>query len=130
MASVLSRRLGKRSLLGARVSVPSSLVDGMLVTTSIPTLQAELSRASSHLVSYDDGQCREHSEEGSRAPAFPNPNLNLNPNRLQLHPGQKVCKVAADQQHECHGLASCTLLTYDSGAWGVASEVFTTVAQD
>ncbi|XP_059584332.1 zinc finger protein 395 [Alligator mississippiensis] len=90
MASVLSRRLGKRSLLGARVSVPSSLVDGMLVTTSIPTLQAELSRASSHLVSYDDGQCREHSEEGSRAPAFPNPNLNLNPNRLQLHPGQKV----------------------------------------
>uniref|UniRef100_A0A8D0FSN1 Zinc finger protein 395 n=1 Tax=Strix occidentalis caurina TaxID=311401 RepID=A0A8D0FSN1_STROC len=36
MASVLSRRLGKRSLLGTRVSAPSALADGVLVATQIP----------------------------------------------------------------------------------------------
>ncbi|XP_065443526.1 zinc finger protein 395 isoform X8 [Chrysemys picta bellii] len=96
MASVLSRRLGKRSLLGTRVSTPSSLADRMLGTAQIPTLQAELSRVSSHLASYEGGRCKEQGEESSTMPSFPNLN------RLQLHPGQRVYVTYNGQ--ECAGL--------------------------
>uniref|UniRef100_A0A8C3SBW6 Zinc finger protein 395 n=1 Tax=Chelydra serpentina TaxID=8475 RepID=A0A8C3SBW6_CHESE len=96
MASVLSRRLGKRSLLGARVSTPSSLADRMLGTAQIPTLQAELSRVSSHLASYEGGRCKEQAEESSTMPSFPNLS------RLQLHPGQRVSVTYNGQ--ECAGL--------------------------
>uniref|UniRef100_A0A8C8VGT1 Zinc finger protein 395 n=1 Tax=Pelusios castaneus TaxID=367368 RepID=A0A8C8VGT1_9SAUR len=84
MASVLSRRLGKRSLLGARVSTPSSLADRMLVTAPIPMLQAELNSVSSHLASYEGGRRKEQAEESDAMACFPN----LSP--LQLHPGQRV----------------------------------------
>ncbi|KAM9155365.1 zinc finger protein 395 isoform 1-T1 [Pangshura tecta] len=96
MASVLSRRLGKRSLLGARISTPSSLADRMLGSAQIPTLQAELSRVSSHLASYEGGRCKEQGEENSMRPSFPNLN------RLQLHPGQRVYVTYNGQ--ECAGL--------------------------
>nr|XP_009686569.1 PREDICTED: uncharacterized protein LOC104152765 [Struthio camelus australis] len=83
MASVLSRRLGKRSLLGTRVSAPSSLADGVLVTTQLPGLPADLSRVSSHAAPREDGPCKERAEESSRASRFPSPN------RPQLHAGQQ-----------------------------------------
>ncbi|XP_065443524.1 zinc finger protein 395 isoform X6 [Chrysemys picta bellii] len=101
MASVLSRRLGKRSLLGTRVSTPSSLADRMLGTAQIPTLQAELSRVSSHLASYEGGRCKEQGEESSTMPSFPNLN------RLQLHPGQRM----VDQSRSSEDL---TLLTKET----------------
>uniref|UniRef100_A0A8D0GDQ0 Zinc finger protein 395 n=1 Tax=Sphenodon punctatus TaxID=8508 RepID=A0A8D0GDQ0_SPHPU len=91
MASVLSRRLGKRSLLGARVSAPSALVEGILVTAPIPALRVELGRVPAHLGSYEDGHCKEHMEEEA---SF------LNRNRLQ--PGQKVSIMYNGQ--ECAGL--------------------------
>ncbi|XP_067426032.1 zinc finger protein 395 isoform X2 [Emydura macquarii macquarii] len=96
MASVLSRRLGKRSLLGARVSTPSSLADRMLATAQIPALQAELSSVTSHLASYEGGRCKEQAEESSMMPSFPTLN------HLQLHPGQRV-NVTYNGQ-ECAGL--------------------------
>lgn len=81
MASVLSRRLGKRSLLGARISVPPLLEDGVLVTAQVPPLQAlEHSKGLCRFASFEDGCFKEHLEEvGSRSQ-----------NWLALHPGQKV----------------------------------------
>ncbi|XP_074847556.1 zinc finger protein 395 isoform X2 [Carettochelys insculpta] len=96
MASVLSRRLGKRSLLGARVSTPSSLADRMLGMAQIPTLQVELSRASSHLASYEGDRCKEQAKENSTVPSFPDLP------RLQLQPGQRVYVTYNGQ--ECAGL--------------------------
>ncbi|XP_068792862.1 zinc finger protein 395 isoform X1 [Struthio camelus] len=100
MASVLSRRLGKRSLLGTRVSAPSSLADGVLVTTQLPGLPADLSRVSSHAAPREDGPCKERAEESSRASRFPSPN------RPQLHAGQQVVvtyngqeRAGAAEQH-------------------------------
>ncbi|XP_010149326.1 PREDICTED: zinc finger protein 395 [Eurypyga helias] len=73
MASVLSRRLGKRSLLGTRVSAPSALADGVLVATQIPGLQTDLSRTSAHMVPREDGSHAPSVEESSQAPRFPDP---------------------------------------------------------
>ncbi|XP_026527230.1 zinc finger protein 395 [Notechis scutatus] len=81
MASVLSRRLGKRSLLGARISAPPLLGDGMLMTTQVHPLQLEHTRASSHqnTLSYEEGRFKEHVEaSGSQ-----------NQHWLLLQPGQK-----------------------------------------
>lgn len=61
MASVLSRRLGKRSLLGTRVSAPGALSDGVLAAPQI------------HAVLPDDVPCPQPAEESSRAPRFPSP---------------------------------------------------------
>ncbi|XP_053105332.1 zinc finger protein 395 [Hemicordylus capensis] len=81
MASVLSRRLGKRSLLGARISAPPLLGDGMLVTAQVPPLQpSEHSKGSSHLAALEDGPFKEHVEEAG------SPNQSW----LVLQPGQKV----------------------------------------
>uniref|UniRef100_A0A8D2IQL7 Zinc finger protein 395 n=1 Tax=Varanus komodoensis TaxID=61221 RepID=A0A8D2IQL7_VARKO len=44
MASVLSRRLGKRSLLGARISAPPLLGDGVLMATQVCPPQPEHSK--------------------------------------------------------------------------------------
>lgn len=71
MASVLSRRLGKRSLLGTRVSTPGALAEGVLVTTQIPGLQTDLSQVSAHVVPREDGACVPAVEESSQAPRFP-----------------------------------------------------------
>ncbi|XP_054844506.1 zinc finger protein 395 [Eublepharis macularius] len=80
MASVLSRRLGKRSLLGARISAPPLLGDGVLVATQIPPLQPDLSKMSSPLASYEDNHSKEQAEESA----------NQNQNWQALQPGQKV----------------------------------------
>ncbi|NXX46531.1 ZN395 protein, partial [Tricholaema leucomelas] len=71
MASMLSRRLGKRSLLGTRVSAPDALADGVLVTTHIPGLQTDLGRVSAHTVLQEDGSCVPTVEESNQAPRFP-----------------------------------------------------------
>ncbi|NWV08000.1 ZN395 protein, partial [Ptilonorhynchus violaceus] len=70
MASVLSRRLGKRSLLGTRVSAP----DG------IPELGP----------SHEDGPCAQASEE-NRAPGFPG---------LRQLPGQQVLVSSSGRERE------------------------------
>jgi len=88
MASVLSRRLGKRSLLGTRVSAPGALADGMLVATQIPSLQTDLSRASTHAAPQEDGSCTPSMEESSQALRFPSPGCQ------QLCAGQQVRKEA------------------------------------
>ncbi|XP_058020763.1 zinc finger protein 395 isoform X1 [Ahaetulla prasina] len=82
MASVLSRRLGKRSLLGARISAPPLLGDGMLMTAQVHPLQPEHTRVSSHqsTLSYEDGHFKEHVEASG----------NQNQNWPVLQPGQKV----------------------------------------
>ncbi|CAM9976522.1 unnamed protein product [Bubo scandiacus] len=94
MASVLSRRLGKRSLLGTRVSAPSALADGVLVATQIPGLQTDLGRASAHTVPREDGSCVPSAEESSQAARCPG--------RRQLHAGQQVLVTYNGQ--ECAGL--------------------------
>ncbi|NXT74200.1 ZN395 protein, partial [Zapornia atra] len=84
MASVLSRRLGKRSLLGTRVSAPGALAEGVLVATQIPSLPTDLSRVSAHVMPQEEGSCTPSAEENSQAPRFPSPG------RRQLHAGQQV----------------------------------------
>ncbi|XP_060106369.1 zinc finger protein 395 [Heteronotia binoei] len=80
MASVLSRRLGKRSLLGARISAPPLLGDGVLVTTQVSSLQPELSETSSPLASYEDSHSKDQAEEST----------SQNQHWLALQPGQQV----------------------------------------
>lgn len=81
---MLSRRLGKRSLLGTRVSAP----DGVLVAPQIHALPADLSRPLAHLAPPEDGSCPQAVEESSRAPRFPSPGHH------QLCAGQQVRKEA------------------------------------
>ncbi|XP_010000483.1 PREDICTED: zinc finger protein 395 [Chaetura pelagica] len=96
MASVLSRRLGKRSLLGTRVSAPGALAEGVLVASQIPSLQADLSRVSAHAMPREDGPCVPSVEEGSQAPRIPSPN------HQQLCAGQQVLVTYNGQ--ECTSL--------------------------
>nr|DBA25463.1 TPA: hypothetical protein GDO54_009844 [Pyxicephalus adspersus] len=77
MASILSKRLGKRSLLGARVCTPILCPDGMSVESA-----GDLA-VSAPLGAYDSGCYKECLEEG----ACP---TNLSTNRFKLYPGQKV----------------------------------------
>lgn len=84
MASVLSRRLGKRSLLGTRVSTPGALADGVLVATQIPGLQTDLGRPSTYAVPQEDGSCTLLAEESSQTPRLPSPSCQ------QLCAGQQV----------------------------------------
>lgn len=84
MASVLSRRLGKRSLLGTRVSASGALAEGVLVATQIPSLQTDLGRASAHTALQEDGSCVPSVEESCQAPRFPS--------HQQLRAGQQVRK--------------------------------------
>ncbi|NWQ72252.1 ZN395 protein, partial [Neopipo cinnamomea] len=74
MATVLSRRLGKRSLLGTRVPA-----DGMLAAAQIPGLQPEPGRAPA---GREDGSRALPAEENGRAPGFPG--------LRQLRSGQQV----------------------------------------
>ncbi|XP_009893747.1 PREDICTED: zinc finger protein 395 [Charadrius vociferus] len=94
MASVLSRRLGKRSLLGTRVSAPGALAEGVLVATQIPSLQTDLGRASAHTALQEDGSCVPSVEESCQAPRFPS--------HQQLCAGQQVLVTYNGQ--ECAGL--------------------------
>ncbi|XP_069461789.1 zinc finger protein 395 [Ambystoma mexicanum] len=92
MASMLSKRLGKRSLMGARVCIPSAVGDGTLMSGHYPTLQAVLG-GEPPLVSCEDGYCKECPEEGSRVPEC------QALNRSKLYPGQKVFVIHCG--HEC-----------------------------
>ncbi|XP_053920083.1 zinc finger protein 395 isoform X3 [Cuculus canorus] len=94
MASMLSRRLGKRSLLGTRVSAPGVLADGVLVATQIPSFQPDLGRASVHTVPQEDGSCMPSVEESSQVPRCPS--------HQQLNDGQQVLVTYSGQ--ECSGL--------------------------
>ena len=85
MAAVLSRRLGKRSLLGARISAPTLLGDGVLLTTQAHPLHPELSKGPSLLASCEDRPFKDRADSpGDR-----------NQNGLMLHPGQKVSETLA-----------------------------------
>ncbi|XP_053239787.1 zinc finger protein 395 [Podarcis raffonei] len=80
MASVLSRRLGKRSLLGARISAPPLLGDGVLMMAPLPPLQTEHPKESPRLASCEDGRFKEPvGDSGSQGQNWP-----------LLQPGQKV----------------------------------------
>ncbi|KAE8605519.1 hypothetical protein XENTR_v10015183 [Xenopus tropicalis] len=82
MASMLSKRLGKRSLLGARVCTPTLSADGMLVDGQM-SIQAELS-AGLGAGAFEGGYCKECPEDGSCASG-------ISPiSRFKLYPGQKV----------------------------------------
>ncbi|CAI9563360.1 unnamed protein product [Staurois parvus] len=78
MASILSKRLGKRSLLGARVcTTPMLSADGMTVESA-----GDLA-VSAQLGAYEGGCYKECLEE-AMCPT------NLSTNRFKLYPGQKV----------------------------------------
>ncbi|XP_058143830.1 zinc finger protein 395 [Dasypus novemcinctus] len=81
MASVLSRRLGKRSLLGARVLGPSAS-DG-------PSGTAEPEAAPQPFPVQKDGSSQEQPQEAG-------------PQQVAFQPGQKVCVWHGGQ--ECPGL--------------------------
>ncbi|XP_027527805.1 zinc finger protein 395-like, partial [Neopelma chrysocephalum] len=83
MATALSRRLGKRSLLGTRVPA-----DGM----QIPGLQPELGRAPA---AHEDGSCGLSAEENGQAPGFPG-----FPGLRQLHSGQQILITSNGQECE------------------------------
>ncbi|KAM6323810.1 zinc finger protein 395 [Aegotheles albertisi] len=109
MASVLSRRLGKRSLLGTRVSAPGALADGVLVATQIPGLQPDLGQAPR-----EDGSCAPSVEESSPAPRLPS-----------LGHQQQV--LVTYNGHECTGLVEqqnplsdqVKVLLQDQACWRV-----------
>ncbi|XP_056419779.1 zinc finger protein 395 [Hyla sarda] len=86
MASILSKRLGKRSLLGARVCTPSLSADGMSMEgPGDPS-------GGGHLGAYDGGCLKECLEEGAYASG----------SRFKLYPGQKV--YITHNGKECAGL--------------------------
>ncbi|XP_044146022.1 zinc finger protein 395 isoform X1 [Bufo gargarizans] len=86
MASILSKRLGKRSLLGARVCTPSLVADCMSMEGP-----RDLT-GGAHLGPYDGGCLKECLEES----AFPSGS------RFKLYPGQKV--YVTHNGKECAGL--------------------------
>ncbi|XP_054035732.1 zinc finger protein 395 [Dryobates pubescens] len=94
MASMLSRRLGKRSLLGTRVSAPGALADGVLVATHVPGLQTDLGQAPAHTVLQEDGSCVPTVEESNQVPRLPG--------HRQPCAGQQVLLTYSGQ--ECAGL--------------------------
>ncbi|XP_063771114.1 zinc finger protein 395 isoform X2 [Pseudophryne corroboree] len=78
MASILSKRLGKRSLLGARVGTPSISADGMSVEGPGDPSGA------AHFAAYESGCLRECLEENTCS------STHSPTSRFKLHPGQKV----------------------------------------
>ncbi|XP_067901734.1 zinc finger protein 395-like isoform X2 [Heterodontus francisci] len=97
MASVLSRRLGKRSLLGALVHTPSPSGDGMLIPGVIQAFRLDpRSSTSLYTVSFEDGQFKEYSEDNIIGPGF------KSLSRFKLYPGQKVYLTHSGR--ECAGL--------------------------
>ncbi|XP_044306226.1 zinc finger protein 395 [Varanus komodoensis] len=101
MASVLSRRLGKRSLLGARISAPPLLGDGVLMATQVCPPQPEHSKGALALPAFEDGHFKEHVEDPGK-PSQPWP---------ALPAGQKACAFYNGQESaglgERHELGSC-----------------------
>ncbi|XP_041034983.1 zinc finger protein 395-like isoform X1 [Carcharodon carcharias] len=97
MVSVLSRRLGKRSLLGALVHTPSPSGDGILIPGVIQAFRLDPGRGNSfYTVSFEDGQFKEYSEESIIGAGF------QSLSRFKLYPGQKV--YLTHDGRECEGL--------------------------
>ncbi|XP_036607436.1 zinc finger protein 395 [Trichosurus vulpecula] len=98
MASVLSRRLGKRSLLGARVSVPSASGDGLAAGVQPSGSHAELVGvvAPQPFPVYKDNHYQEHPKEILMALGVPGLQ------QVVFQPGQKVCVWYGGQ--ECTGM--------------------------
>ncbi|XP_060687176.1 zinc finger protein 395-like isoform X1 [Hemiscyllium ocellatum] len=85
MASVLSRRLGKRSLLGATVHTLSPSGSGILIPGVIQAYRLDSGKGnSSYTVSFEDGQFKEYSEDSIIGPGF------QSLSRFKLYPGQRV----------------------------------------
>ncbi|XP_048391486.1 zinc finger protein 395-like [Stegostoma tigrinum] len=85
MASVLSRRLGKRSLLGATVHTPSPSGNGILIPGVIQAYRLDSGKGnSSYTVSFEDGRFKEYREDSIIGPGF------QSLSRFKLYPGQKV----------------------------------------
>ncbi|XP_042189241.1 zinc finger protein 395 isoform X2 [Callorhinchus milii] len=71
MASALSRRLGKRSLLGALVHTPNPAGDGMLIPGLIQAFRSHPGKGkSSYTVSFEDGRFKECGEDSIIGPGF------------------------------------------------------------
>lgn len=85
MVSVLSRRLGKRSLLGAPVHTPNPSGDGMLIPGLIQAFRLDSGNGNtSYTVSFEDGRFMEYSEDNIIGPGF------QSVTHFKLQPGQKV----------------------------------------
>ncbi|KAM6221852.1 zinc finger protein 395 [Rhynchocyon petersi] len=97
MASVLSRRLGKRSLLGARVVGPTAS-DGPSGTTQPGEPQVELLEraAPQPFLAFKDNSCQEPPREVLKAPGI------AGLQQVAFQPGQKVYVWYGGQ--ECTGL--------------------------
>ncbi|XP_029452048.1 zinc finger protein 395 isoform X2 [Rhinatrema bivittatum] len=95
MTSMLSKRLGKRSLLGARVCTPSSVAEGALSAGQVAAWQPEVAGAVCPL-SVEDGRYKELQEEGAGTMCL------SGLSRFKLYPGQKVC--ITHNGHPCLGL--------------------------
>nr|XP_033794501.1 zinc finger protein 395 [Geotrypetes seraphini]XP_033794502.1 zinc finger protein 395 [Geotrypetes seraphini] len=93
MTSMLSKRLGKRSLLGARVCAPSCLGDRVLTAGHVATWQSEVA-GMVYPLSIEGSLCKGLLEENARS--FPSLN------RFKLYPGQKV--YITHNGCECFGL--------------------------
>nr|XP_033800135.1 zinc finger protein 395-like [Geotrypetes seraphini] len=94
MTSMLSKRLGKRSLLGARVCAPSSGGDGVLTTGQVISWQPEVA-GGVHPVSVEDSHCKELVEENRGATGF------QGLSHFRLYPGQKglhACRKMEDMR--------------------------------
>ncbi|OWK01037.1 ZNF395 [Cervus elaphus hippelaphus] len=91
MASVLSRRLGKRSLLGARVLGPPGAAP-----PSEPQAELLEGAAPQPFVASKDASCQEQPKEVLKAPGT------SGLQQVAFHPGQKVCVWYGGQ--ECTGL--------------------------
>uniref|UniRef100_A0AC11DXW6 Zinc finger protein 395 n=2 Tax=Ovis aries TaxID=9940 RepID=A0AC11DXW6_SHEEP len=87
MASVLSRRLGKRSLLGARVLGPPGAAP-----PSEPQAELLEGAAPQPFVASKDLSCQEQPKEVLKAPGTSGPQL------VAFHPGQKVCVQYGGQE--------------------------------
>lgn len=81
MASVLSRRLGKRSLLGARVLGPSASEGPSAAPPSEPLLEGATPQPS---IASDDTPCQEQPKEVLKAPST------SGLQQVAFQPGQKV----------------------------------------
>ncbi|EHH64081.1 Papillomavirus-binding factor [Macaca fascicularis] len=93
MASVLSRRLGKRSLLGARVLGPSASEGPSAAPPSEPLLEGA---APQPFIASDDTPCQEQPKEVLKAPST------SGLQQVAFQPGQKVYVWYRGQ--ECTGL--------------------------
>ncbi|MBN3325621.1 ZN395 protein, partial [Atractosteus spatula] len=94
MATVVPKRLGKRSLLGTLVCAPCPSGDGLLVPGQIEAVHSEPGGAvRSCTVALEDGQLQEYSQDSIVGPGF------QSLSRFKLYPGQKVFVNCCGQEY-------------------------------